>query len=70
MQNNNATQNTYEEHNKMSLVFVGSYAAFHYQYFKMVDALIQHFEKNTHGLNPHAMPYAPRKEVDKVDKKE
>ena len=63
-------QKMHKEDNNMSFVFAGSYAAFYHECFKMVDTLIQHFEKNTHGLNPHATPYAPRKEVDKVDRKE
>lgn len=46
----------------MSLVFAGSHAAFHYQYFKMVDILVHHFEQQSHGLNSHAAPYAHRKE--------
>lgn len=30
----------------MSLVFAESHAEFHYQYFKMVDVLMRHFEQN------------------------
>lgn len=43
----------------MSLVFAGSYAAFHHQYFKMVDMMMHHFEQNMYGLNPHARSYVP-----------
>lgn len=51
----------------MSLVFSGSCVAFHYQYFKMVGILTHRFEHQTHGLNPHAAPYAHRKEEKKVN---
>ena len=54
----------------MSLVFAGSCAGFHHQYFKMTDMLIHHFKQNMHGLNLCATSYAPRKEVNEIDRKD
>ena len=54
----------------MSLVFLGSYTAFHHQYFKMVDMLIHHFDMNMKKLNPCTKPYKPKKEVEEVNTKE
>ena len=44
----------------MSLVFAGWHAAFHHQYFKMVDMLMHQFEQQVHGLNLHTTTYVPR----------
>ena len=54
----------------MSLVFAGACVAFNHQCFKMVDMLINHFEHNMCGLNPHATPCAHRTEGNKVEMKE
>ena len=56
----------------MSLVFAGSYTAFHHQCFKMVGILTHHFERHMHlnPLNPYAKPSEPKQEVDKKDVKE
>ena len=56
--------------NTMSLVFAGARTAFRYQHFKMVDMLINHFEHNVCGLNPHTAPHVPRAEGNKVETKE
>ena len=47
----------------MSLVFAESHAEFHYQYFKMVDVLMRHFEQNMRGLNLCAKPYVPLEQI-------
>ena len=56
---------TYQENNRMSLV-VGLHAAFHHQYFKMVDVLIHYFEMSTKKLNPCAKPCEPKCELEEV----
>ena len=51
----------------MSLVFAGPHAVFHHQHVKMVDILINHFEQQKQGLNPHATHHVHRNEEKKVD---
>ena len=53
----------------MNLVFAGLCATFHHQYFKIVDMLAHHFERNI-DLNPCATPCKPKQEVDEVVAKE
>ena len=54
-------RDAYQENHRMSLVFAGSHAAFHHQYFQMVGALIHHFEMNAKKLNPYAKLHEPKK---------
>ena len=44
--------------------FEGQKNDFSHQHFKMVNVLINHFEQNTPGSNPHASPYVPIEKVD------
>ena len=54
----------------MRLVFTAPHTVFHHQCVKMVNILINHFEQQKQGLNPHATPYVHRNEEKKVDKDE
>ena len=54
----------------MSLEFVGLCVAFHYQYFQMVDILIQNCKMNVKKSNPHAKTHEPMQEEEETIAKE